>query len=48
MAKQWEGGKGDNSRPMAVSRQKFEDNWDRIFKKPKEKPKEEKPVKPSE
>lgn len=25
-------GKGDKPRPFTVSRDKFEDNWDRIFK----------------
>jgi hypothetical protein len=25
------GGKGDKQRPRKVSKQKFDDNWDRIF-----------------
>jgi len=37
----WEGGKGSKPRPVS-DRKKFEDNWDAIFGKKKEKePKEE-------
>ena len=32
---QWHGGKG--SRPRNVDKKKFNDNWDRIFDKKKEK-----------
>lgn len=36
-------GKGSRSRPLSVSKDKFNENWDRIFKKQdvKEEPKEE-------
>ena len=29
-------GKGDTPRPLGVSREQFESNWDRIFSKPKQ------------
>lgn len=29
----WHGGKGSKQRPRNVSKQKFDDNWDRIFGK---------------
>lgn len=32
MSKQWHGGKGSAIRPI-VDKQKFSDNWDRIFGK---------------
>jgi hypothetical protein len=32
-------GKGSKPRPLSVPRKVFEDNWDRIFKKKKEKKK---------
>jgi hypothetical protein len=32
-----DGGKGDARRPRAVPKEKFEANWDTIFKKPKRK-----------
>ena len=35
-----DGGKGDKQRP--TDKQKFDNGWDRIFGKKKEKPKEEK------
>ena len=28
------GGKGSKPRPLSVPRKQFEDNWDKIFKKP--------------
>jgi hypothetical protein len=31
---QWSGGKGSKPRPITDKKQ-FEDNWDKIFKKPK-------------
>lgn len=36
-------GKGSRARPLSVSKQTFNDNWDKIFKKQevKEQPKEE-------
>lgn len=36
-------GKGSRARPLSVSKDKFNDNWDRIFKKTdaKEEPKQE-------
>ena len=30
------GGKGSKPRPLSVSRNQFDDNWDRIFGKKKE------------
>jgi hypothetical protein len=33
------GGKGSKPRPLSVPRKKFDDSWDRIFKKKKEKTK---------
>ena len=30
-------GKGDTPRPLSVSREQFESNWDRIFSNPKPK-----------
>ena len=33
MSEQWAGGKGSARRPMAVDKEKYEDNWDRIFRK---------------
>lgn len=32
----WHGGKGSTQRPRKVSKEKFDQNWDRIFKKDKE------------
>lgn len=32
-----EAGKGSSPRPFSVSKDKFSENWDRIFKKDKEK-----------
>ena len=32
----WHGGKGSTSRPLGVSTEQFEDNWDRIFNKSKQ------------
>jgi hypothetical protein len=32
-------GKGSKARPLSVPREKFADNWDKIFNKPKEEPK---------
>lgn len=29
-------GKGDTPRPLSVSREQFESNWDRIFSKPQQ------------
>ena len=29
-----DGGKGDRQRPLSVPKEKFESNWDAIFKKP--------------
>ena len=29
-----DGGKGDQQRPLAIPAEKFESNWDAIFKKP--------------
>ena len=36
-------GKGSRARPLSVSKTTFNDNWDKIFKKPdaKDEPKEE-------
>lgn len=31
------GGKGSKPRPISVPREKFDSNWDAIFKKPKKK-----------
>lgn len=31
----WHGGKGSGARPLGVSTEQFEDNWDRIFNKNK-------------
>ena len=38
-----DGGKGDTQRPLKVPMEKFDNNWDAIFKKPKpeEKPQDE-------
>lgn len=33
MSSQWAGGKGSARRPMAVDKEVYEDNWDKIFKK---------------
>ena len=33
------GGKGSKPRPLSVPRKKFDDSWERIFKKKKEKAK---------
>jgi len=33
VTQKWHGGKGSNTRPRKVSKQKFDDNWDRIFGK---------------
>lgn len=35
MSGQWSGGKGSARRPMAVDRDTYVDNWDRIFNKEK-------------
>ena len=32
----WHGGKGSKPRPLGVSTEQFEDNWDRIFNKSKQ------------
>lgn len=37
MADQWHGGKGSKPRPFGVSREVFDDNFDTIFGKKKEK-----------
>ena len=34
---QWEGGKGSKKRPMQISNEEFEKNFDAIFGKKKEK-----------
>jgi hypothetical protein len=34
MSNSWHGGKGSKQRPIE-DKKRFEDNWDRIFKKPK-------------
>lgn len=36
-------GKGSKPRPLSVSRDKFKDNWDNIFKKKEEKAPKKKP-----
>jgi len=33
---QSEGGKGDKRRPLSVSREQYENNWDMIFRKNKD------------
>jgi hypothetical protein len=35
MAKHSEGGKGSKPRPLGVSQEEFNNNWDNIFKKDK-------------
>jgi hypothetical protein len=42
MSKSWHGGKGSKPRPIEDKKQ-FEDNWDRIFKKPKPQDKQDEP-----
>lgn len=31
-------GKGDQPRPLSITKQEFDNNWDRIFKKKKQDP----------
>ena len=31
MSTQWHGGKGSSRRPVSVSKEQYESNWDRIF-----------------
>lgn len=33
MSSKWHGGKGSKTRPRKVSQEKFNENWDRIFRK---------------
>lgn len=35
-------GKGSSPRPYSVPQKKFDENWDKIFKKPEPKPEEKK------
>ena len=39
MAKQSNGGKGSKLRPLSVSQEEFDSNWDNIFKKDRSKDK---------
>jgi hypothetical protein len=42
MSSRWHGGKGSKPRPQKVSQEKFNDNWDRIFRKKNTEEKESK------
>ena len=42
LGKQWHGGKGD--KPRGVDKSKYDEGWDRIFGKPKPKPKVRKKI----